>query len=186
MLTHLRVHLLLVVLSGTANLHLNTFLFKRTVVQANKNSKPYQNKILCDYPFLLLYRRGGSRCYLSDIMHLDILRYVLERACKNLHRMQQNKVKKEQAAAPLLNLLLSLISPNGGIYSSNCCGLVPCTLQQGVKQVQFAELCHQMEADIAQFTYSRVGCASGSRFPQREVLYGNGRATGAWQEVRCC
>lgn len=73
MLTHLTVHLLLVVLSGTAKLRLNIFLFKRTVVQANKTSKPYQNKILCDYPFLLLCGRGGSRCYLSDIMHLDVL-----------------------------------------------------------------------------------------------------------------
>lgn len=83
-----RVHLLLVVLSETGKLHLNIFLSKRTAVQANKNSKPYQNKILCDYPFLLLYGRGGNRCNLSDIMHLDALRCVLERACKNLHSMQ--------------------------------------------------------------------------------------------------
>lgn len=117
MLTHLRVHLLLVLLSGIAKLHSNIFLFKRTVVQANKNSKRYQNKILCDSPFLLWYGRGGSRCYLSDIMHLYVLRYILERACKNLYRMQQNKEKKEEAAAPLLNLLLSLIAPNGGMYS---------------------------------------------------------------------
>lgn len=73
MLTHLTVHLLLVVVSGTAKMHLNIFLFKRTVVQANKTSKPYQNKILCDYPFLLLCGRGAIRCYLSDIMHLDVL-----------------------------------------------------------------------------------------------------------------
>jgi len=134
-----RVHLLLIVLSGTAKLQLNIFLFKRTVVQANKNSKLYQNKILCDYPLLLLYGRRGSRCNLSDLMQLNVLRYVLGRACKNLHRMQQNEVKKEEAAAPMLNLLLSLISCNGGTQN-NCCGLVRCTLPQGVKPVQFAEL----------------------------------------------
>lgn len=37
MLTCLRVHLQLIVLPGTVKLHLNIFLFKRTVVQANKN-----------------------------------------------------------------------------------------------------------------------------------------------------
>lgn len=48
-------------------------LIKKKVVQANKTSKPYQNKILCDYPFLLLCGRGVIRCYLSDIMHLYVL-----------------------------------------------------------------------------------------------------------------
>lgn len=59
MLMHLGVCLLLAVLSGTAKWHLNIFLLKRAVVQASKNSKPYQNKILCDYQFLL-DERGES------------------------------------------------------------------------------------------------------------------------------
>lgn len=120
MLTHLRIHLLLVVLSGTTKMHLNILLFKRTVIKANRNSNLQQTEICCGYPFLPWYGKGGTRCYLSNIRRLDVLRCVLERACKNWRRMQWDKVKKEEAAAHLLNLLLSLISPNDATYGSTC------------------------------------------------------------------
>lgn len=60
MLTHLRIHLLLVVLSGTARMNLKIILLKKPpVIKASKNSNPQQTKC-CGLPFLLWCGKGGK------------------------------------------------------------------------------------------------------------------------------
>lgn len=61
-----RLHLLLIILSGTAKMHFNIFLFNRTVVQATQQNfevLPTQNTFCVQLPISYVWKRNKQMLF---------------------------------------------------------------------------------------------------------------------------